>query len=88
MEELVRSAGFVDAHTVTTTIPVRFANAEYWHAFTWSTGQRMMWLAVPEADRPIVRAEAERRIAPHAGADGSFTFTQAVRHTLAWRPTT
>lgn len=88
MEALVESAGYVDAHTVTTTIPVRFANSEYWHAFTWSTGQRMMWLAVPEEERAAVRAEAERRIAPHRGSDGSFTFTQQVRHTLAWRPTT
>jgi hypothetical protein len=45
-----------------------------------------MWLAIPEDERPAVRAEAERRLLVHAAADGSVTFDQAVRHTLAVRP--
>jgi ubiquinone/menaquinone biosynthesis C-methylase UbiE len=86
MERLVTEAGYVDARTEILDLPVRFADAEQWHAFTWSIGQRAMWLAVPEQQRGDVRAEAERRIASYAEPDGSVTFTQVVRYTLATRP--
>jgi SAM-dependent methyltransferase len=85
LERLVAEAGYVDVRTVTLELPVRFADAEQWHAFTWSVGQRAMWLAVPEDERADVRAEAERRIASYADPDGSVTFTQVVRYTLASR---
>ena len=85
MEALVGGTGFGEVRTVTRELPVRFADAEHWHAFTWSVGQRAMWLAVPEEDRAAVRAEAERRIASYADPDGSVTFTQGVRYTLAVR---
>ncbi len=86
MERLVAEAGYAGVRTVTGTVAVRFTDAERWHAFTWSTGQRAMWLAIPEGDRPGIRAEAERRLASYAAADGSVTFDQAVRYTLAVRP--
>ena len=85
MEQLVSEAGFAEVHTVSGSVPVRFANAEQWHDFTWSTGQRVMWLSVPEAERSGVRAEAERRLMLHAKDDGSIVFEQRVRHTLARR---
>ncbi len=85
MERLVHDAGYGDVRTVTLELPVRFADAEQWHSFTWSIGQRAMWLAVPEQERADVRAEAERRIAAYADPDGSVTFTQVVRYTLASR---
>jgi ubiquinone/menaquinone biosynthesis C-methylase UbiE len=86
VEQLVTDAGYAEARTVNATIPVRFADADQWHAFTWSTGQRAMWLAIPEHERPAVRAEAERRLAENADPDGSITVTQSVRHTLARQP--
>jgi predicted exporter len=86
MEQLVGAAGFAEVRTVTVELPVRFADAEQWHAFTWSVGQRQMWLAVPEDERPAVRAEAVRRLSAYAGPDGSVVFTQGVRYTLATRP--
>jgi ubiquinone/menaquinone biosynthesis C-methylase UbiE len=85
LERLVADAGYVDVGTVTLELPVRFADAAQWHAFTWSVGQRAMWLAVPEEQRADVRAEAERRITSYADPDGSVTFTQVVRYTLASR---
>ncbi len=85
MEQLVREAGFADVRTATWTLPVVFADAEQWHAFSWSTGQRRMWLAVPEPDRAAVRAEAIERVSSYAADDGTVTFTQGVRHTLALR---
>jgi hypothetical protein len=84
---LVSGAGFVDLRTVTDSVTVRFADAEQWHAFTWSVGQRAMWLAVPEDKRAAVLAEATTRLAGFAAPDGSIEFAQAVRHTLARRST-
>ena len=86
MEALVAAAGFTAVRTVTGAVPVRFADADQWHAFTWSVGQRRMWMGVPEGERAAVRAEAYARLATYADADGSVTFVQGVRHTLALRP--
>ncbi len=86
MESLVCAAGYGEVRTVSAPITVRFADAEQWHAFTWSVGQRAMWLAIPEDERPAVRAEAQARLARSAAADGSIEFQQVVRHTVASRP--
>lgn len=83
MEQLVADCGYQNIHTVTATIPVTFRSAQHWYDFTWSTGQRRMWLAIPEDARPAVRAEAEDRLMRSATTDGLVTFTQTVRHTLA-----
>jgi len=82
----VDSAGYGEVRTVTASVPVRFADAQHWYDFSWSTGQRAMWLAVPDESRAEVRAEGERRLLAHAAPDGSVTFEQPVRHTLAVRP--
>lgn len=86
MEALLHGAGFTDIRTVVATIQVRFVDTAQWEAFTWSTGQRAMWLAIPEDLRPGVRAEAERRLTEIAQTDGSVVFQQSVRHTLGARP--
>jgi ubiquinone/menaquinone biosynthesis C-methylase UbiE len=86
MEALVASAGFVGVRTETLDLPVRFADADQWFAFSWSTGQRGMWLAVPPERRAEVRAEAAQRFASYADADGSATFTTVARYTLASAP--
>lgn len=85
MEALVRDAGYADVRTVEVDLPVRFADAQHWYDFSWSTGQRAMWLAVPEESRGDVRLECERRLLEHVDDDGSVTFVQPVRHTLAVR---
>lgn len=87
VEQLILDAGFANVRTTNRGVPVHFADADQWHAFTWAIGQRQMWLSVPEGERPAVRAAAERRLAEHANADGSITFEQSVRQTFACRPT-
>jgi hypothetical protein len=82
MERLLTDAGYRDVRTVVESIDVRFADADEWEAFTWSIGQRAMWLAVPESDRPAVRSAAGAILAEYAGPDGSVVFEQVVRHTL------
>jgi ubiquinone/menaquinone biosynthesis C-methylase UbiE len=86
MEALVAGAGFADVDTVSGTVPVRFTDVDHWHEFTWSVGQRAMWLSVPEAERPAVLDQARRRLDEIAAPDGSITFSQPIRHTLAVRP--
>lgn len=86
VERLLHDAGFTNVRTVQMTIMVRFADAQHWYDFTWSVGQRMMWLAIPEHLRAEVRMDAEARLAQYAEPDGSITFAQGVRITLGIRP--
>lgn len=87
VEKLFLNSGFSDVRTAKATIHVHFADSQHWYDFTWSVGQRMMWLAIPEHLRADVRREAEARLAQYAEPDGSITFTQEVRNTLGTRPT-
>lgn len=86
VEGLVSGAGFVAVRTDNLVLPVRFASADQWHTFSWSVGQRAMWLAVPEGQRPAVKEEAFRRFAGYAEPDGSATFGVGVRYTFGQRP--
>lgn len=86
MEQLMADAGFTDVRTLVNDLPVHFADADHWRTFSMSTGQRAMWRAVPEAEHPAVRAEAERRLAPAAHPAGGFVVHQQVRYTLGIRP--
>lgn len=86
LEVLFREAGFTQVRTEPAMIQVRFDDAQHWYDFTWSVGQRMMWLAIPENLRADVRQEAETRLAKFANPDGSIVFTQEIRNTLGIRP--
>lgn len=85
MELLLESAGFTEARTVRQRLHVVFRDFDQWLAFSMSTGQRAAWLAVPEADRGAARDDVAKRLLSHANPDGSITFDQEVRHTLARR---
>lgn len=87
VEKLFRDAGFTNVRTESTTIKVRFANPQHWYDFTWSVGQRMMWLAIPEHLRANVRKDAEARLIKYAESDGSIVFSQDIRNTLGMKPT-
>ena len=86
VEALVGGAGFDDVRTVTHDLEVRFAGPEQWHAFSWSTGQRAMWAAVPEDARADVRAAAAALLEGARTDDGSCVLRQQVRYTLGVRP--
>ena len=85
VEGLLIDAGFTQVRTVSETVDVRFDDEEQWHAWTWSVGQRRMWLQVPEAERPTVRAAAEERLQATRDADLRIGFEQVVRYTLGVR---
>lgn len=86
VESLLEQAGFVNIRTDSASINVRFVDSQQWYDFTWSVGQRMMWLAIPEHLRPEVRRNAEGILARFANADGSITFRQDIRNTFGNRP--
>ena len=83
MEALLTNAGYHEVRTVKQILPVRFQNFDKWYEFSWSTGQRGMWLQVPEGERAALRSAAEAILAKHMQEDGSITFYQEIRHTLA-----
>ncbi len=86
VEAMFTSAGWRDARSVELALPVRFDGPDHWYRFTMSTGQRGFWGLVPEDKRPGIRAAATRIIQEAAAPDGSVTFTQRVRYTLARNP--
>lgn len=85
VERLLADAGFADVRTITWTLPLRFADADQWYRWSWSVGQRRMWLLVPEADRPAVRARAEEALEATRDEHGRIGFDQEIRYTLARR---
>jgi ubiquinone/menaquinone biosynthesis C-methylase UbiE len=86
VEAVLSDAGFVDVRTVTQTLPITFANAEQWLDFSWSHGQRAMWLSIPEAERPVFRERLTVKLRDIAAPDGSISYGQNIRHTLARQP--
>jgi ubiquinone/menaquinone biosynthesis C-methylase UbiE len=83
VDALFTAAGFVDVRTFTRALDTRFDSVEQWEAFSWTTGQRAMWLAVPESRRAAVRESIGDilRSSPHP--DGGYVLSQAVRYTNA-----
>ena len=83
---LFTAAGFTDVRTVTRPLETRFTSVEQWEAFSWTTGQRAMWLSVPQSQRATVRAVIADilRASPHP--DGGYVLVQDVRYTSATSP--
>ena len=86
VEGLLTGAGLTQVRTAHCRVEARFEDPEHWHRFSMSVGQRAMWAAVPEADRPSVRDEAFSLLRAAAAPDGSVTLWQDVRYTLGERP--
>lgn len=86
VEELLGAAGYDRVRTAGFDLRVGFADVEEWRRWSFSHGQRAMWDAVPEADRPRVLAAAAELLDDSRDADGQIGLTQRVRLTLAHRP--
>lgn len=85
MERLVSDAGYVEPRTVAWELPVRFASPAQYLDWTMTTGQRAMWMRVPEDERGSVRERLTGMLLEHADDDGAVTLHQGVRITLAAR---
>jgi len=86
VEQLLTYAGFVDVQTVNRTIPIRFPSVDKWFEFSWSTGQRAMWLALSEEQRAELRSAIAAELHQIADPDGAVRYDQKVRHTLGRQP--
>jgi ubiquinone/menaquinone biosynthesis C-methylase UbiE len=86
VERLFSDAGLTEITTVTDRVEAVFRDPEQFVTFSWSHGQRSMWEAVPEADRPGLRDEVLDALEQQRDASGGITFAQAVRHTIGVRP--
>jgi ubiquinone/menaquinone biosynthesis C-methylase UbiE len=87
VERLLADAGFTEVRTVNSVVPVRFDDAEHWHRWTMSTGQRFFWQLVPGADRDEVQARAYAAVEDtrQHTSDGRMGFDQEVRYTMGRR---
>ena len=83
VEGLFTAAGWSDAVGADVALAVRFDGADRWYRFSMSVGQRGFWGMVPEDKRAGIRKAAAGIIEDAAGPDGSVTFTQGIRYTLA-----
>jgi ubiquinone/menaquinone biosynthesis C-methylase UbiE len=83
VEGLFTTAGWSDPVSADVALAVRFDGADRWYRFSMSVGQRGFWGIVPEDKRAGIRKAAAGIIEDAAGPDGSVTFTQGIRYTLA-----
>ncbi|HEU5027978.1 MAG TPA: methyltransferase domain-containing protein [Spirillospora sp.] len=81
-EALLTAAGFTGVRTISRRLHTRFATVEQWEAFSWSTGQRAMWAAMPEADRPALRAAVAGLLRSSPHPDGGYVLSQDVRYLI------
>ena len=85
VERLLTDAGLRDVRTVTSTVPVRYADVDQWYRWSWSVSQRTAWEAVPEQDRPALRRRLEELLEQARLPDGALGFDQVVRCTVGRR---
>lgn len=82
VEALVRDVGFRDVRTVSTTIPVRFADEDQWYDWSWFVGQRALWERMSDEERVATRDATYERLQACRDVDGRIGFDQVVRYTL------
>jgi SAM-dependent methyltransferase len=85
VEDLLVDAGFKCVRTATMTVPVRFDDEDHWYRWTWSTGRRGWWEAVPPGDRETLRSAAHQALDRCRDAEGRIGFDQVARFTLGVR---
>ncbi|KUN91445.1 methyltransferase type 11 [Streptomyces caeruleatus] len=83
---LLAEVGFTEVETVEEECVTRFADAEQWWRWLWSTAGRQFWEGVPEDSRPAAEAAVNAELARLTAPDGSLTSRSTVRFTLARRP--
>lgn len=86
VERLFTASGWTEPRSTELALPVRFDGPDQWYRFSMSIGQRAFWGMVPEEKRAGIREAAARIIEDAAAPDGSVTFIQGVRYTLARNP--
>lgn len=86
VDDMLREAGLADVISTRSPLPVVFADADQWHRFSMSTGQRAAWGRVPEEERPGVRARCVAVLEQARRPGGDYEVAQDVRVTTGRRP--
>jgi SAM-dependent methyltransferase len=82
---LAEAAGGSDVRVVEEALPVEFADVHAWQRWTMSTGQRMFWGRMDDAQRADTLARAEALVESVRGEDGRAVLHMGVRFTLGRR---
>jgi SAM-dependent methyltransferase len=82
---LAEAAGGSDVRVVEEHLPVEFADVHAWQRWTMSTGQRMFWGRMDDAQRAGTMARAEELVESVRGEDGRAVLHMGVRCTLGRR---
>jgi SAM-dependent methyltransferase len=85
MEELMRAAGLSAVQTVVEPTVVEFPDVEAWRRFSMSTGQRAMWMSVPEDERPGLVERAAAILETTREDGGPCRLVWQIRYTLGRR---
>ncbi|MDQ2956739.1 MAG: class I SAM-dependent methyltransferase [Actinomycetota bacterium] len=85
VEQLLVGGGLVDVRTVHRDVEAAFRDAEHLLEFSWSHGQRAMWEAVPEPERPALRRQIIATVQEFGDGAGRLSFSQQARYTLGRR---
>lgn len=85
MEELFESAGIVDVTTHVEPAVLEFPDAETWRRFSMSTGERVMWQHVPEAERDQMFQRASEILEATREDGGPCRLVWQMRYTLGRR---
>jgi ubiquinone/menaquinone biosynthesis C-methylase UbiE len=75
--------GFTDVSIEEVTHAVDFPSVASFHEWTWSTGWRATWSAIPPDRREAAKAAVDGYLEPRSRRDGSLTLATAVRYTRA-----
>ena len=82
---LAEAAGGSDVRVVEEALPVEFADVHAWQRWTMSTGQRMFWGRMDDAQRADTMARAEELVESVRGEDGRAVLHMDIRCTLGRR---
>lgn len=82
VEQLFTAAGIVQVRTATSPVTIAFDDAEQWHRWSLTTGQRQMWQRIPADEQPTVLDRAAALLETARGAGGRVELVQQVRYTL------
>lgn len=83
IRESLAGAGFAGVAIHEEEVATVIGSGDEWVRWSWTTGMRIVWEAVPEEDRPRLEARVAEEIESGRGADGSITLSMPVRFVVA-----
>ncbi len=85
IHDLLRSAGFVEPVSTVRKMTVEFADPDQWIDWSYSTGTRARWEALPEGQLEKARAAVVGHLEPMRETYGRIPLDMEIRYTLARR---